>query len=147
MYSILFNFWSFKPWIRIRIRIHLKCWIRTRIRVHNKWYLMPLICLITCRVLLKWSRSLQRAIERQFLLLPLLFLRLMTGGLGARDSLAGLHKHHPVLALRNKFSSSEVGGYVRERGVAKLKRWVAKLKRWVLTAKLKRWVAQLKKRG
>ncbi len=23
-----FQFWSSKPWIRIRIRIHLKCWIR-----------------------------------------------------------------------------------------------------------------------
>jgi hypothetical protein len=75
---------------------------------------MPLISLVTRCVLLEGSRSLKRAIERRFLLLPLLLLSLMTGGLGAGDSLAGLHKHHPVLALRKEFSSSQVGGYVTD---------------------------------
>jgi hypothetical protein len=70
--------------------------------------------MVTRGVLLKWSRSLKRAIERRFLLLPLLFLSLMTGGLGAGDSLAGLYKHHPVLALRKTFLSSQVGGFARE---------------------------------
>ncbi len=27
------HFWSSKPWIRIRIRIHLKCWIRIQVRL------------------------------------------------------------------------------------------------------------------
>ncbi len=35
--AVLFpNFWSSKPWIRNRIRIHLKCWIRIQwIRIYN----------------------------------------------------------------------------------------------------------------
>jgi hypothetical protein len=30
------NFWSSKSWIRIRIRIHLKCWTASRIRNTEK---------------------------------------------------------------------------------------------------------------
>ncbi len=37
------NFWSSnsKPWIRIRIRIQLKCWIRIRISDTHHWSLGP----------------------------------------------------------------------------------------------------------
>jgi hypothetical protein len=88
-------------------------WFKVYIGTSQLKTLMPLISLVTRGVLLEGSRSLKRAIERRFLLLPLL---LLTGGLGAGDSLAGLHKHHPVLALRNKFASSQVGGFAREKG-------------------------------
>jgi hypothetical protein len=52
--SIFLNFWSSKPWIRIRITIHLKCWIRIRIpliQIKNtaassklKWTKVGILC-------------------------------------------------------------------------------------------------------
>jgi hypothetical protein len=35
------GFWSSNPWIRILIRIHLKCWIRIRIRIHSSGVVDP----------------------------------------------------------------------------------------------------------
>jgi hypothetical protein len=86
-------------------------WFKVYMGTSQLKTLMPLISFVTRGVLLERSRSLKRAIERRFLLLPLL---LLTGGLGAGDPLAGLHKHHPVLALRNKFSNSQMCGYVTD---------------------------------